>query len=179
MSRHHAGVSQPWRHNLSHITPDWTVTRVGWTATLPACCCLAIVAAPLTASDVTQRRLPDRIILPSLGLTLILLSIAAWQRHNPEALARAVLAAAASAGFFLLIALLSRSLGIGDVKLAALTGLPLGWLGWDRVVLAILAGMTLAALTAGALVVTRRLSMHDAIPLGPFLIAGALIGILA
>ena len=54
-----------------------------------------------------------------------------------------------------------------------------GWLGWNHFVLALLSGLLLAALTAAVLMATRRISRRDPLPLGPFLLAGALIGVLA
>jgi leader peptidase (prepilin peptidase)/N-methyltransferase len=152
-------------------------TRTAGTAALPADCCLATAAAPLAASDLTEHRLPNRITLPATALTAILLGIAAWQHHQPHTLARAVLAAAVSAGFFLLIAIATDGIGAG-VKLAALTGLPLGWAGWNHLAFAALAGLTLAAMYAAALLLVRKARLNDPIPLGPFLLAGALLGIL-
>lgn len=45
--------------------------------------------------------------------------------------------------------------------------------------LALLSGLLLAALTAAVLMATRRISRRDPLPLRPFLLAGALIGVLA
>lgn len=153
--------------------------RIGPVLPAAACCCVVAASSALTACDLDERRLPDTITLPALGLTLVLLGAASWQAHDPKPLIRAVLAAAVSAGFFLALALATRAVGGGDVKLAALTGLPLGWLGWQHLVLGILAGLVLAALAAGILLAAHRISRRDPIPLGPFLAAGALMGMLA
>jgi leader peptidase (prepilin peptidase)/N-methyltransferase len=153
--------------------------RIGWTAPLPAACCLCAAGPPLAATDLTEHRLPDKLTLPAMALTAALLITASWQNDDFAALGRAAIAAAAAAVFFLALALITRQVGGGDVKLAALTGMLPGWLGWNHFVLALLSGLLLAALTAGVLMAARRISRRDPLPLGPFLLAGALIGVLA
>jgi leader peptidase (prepilin peptidase) / N-methyltransferase len=154
-------------------------SRIGWTAPLPAACCLCVAGPPLAASDLSEHRLPDKLTLPAIALTAVLLSAASWHLDDFAALGRAAIAAAAAASFFLALALITRQVGGGDVKLAVLTGMLPGWLGWNHIVLSLLAGLLLAALTAGVLMATRRISRRDPLPLGPFLLAGALIGVLA
>ncbi len=70
-------------------------------------------------------------------------------------------------------------MGFGDVKLALGAGAVLGWYGWATVMLGTFAGFLLGALYGGALVVARRAGRKTAIPFGPFLIAGAFLGVLA
>jgi len=165
---------------LSAVTASALVyARIGWTAPLPAACCLSAAAPPLAASDLSEHRLPDKLTLPAIAVTSVLLTTASWQHHDFAALGRAGIAAAAAAGFFLAIALITRQVGGGDIKLAVLTGMLPGWLGWNHFVLALLSGLLLAAVTAAVLIATRRISRHDPLPLGPFLLTGALIGTLA
>jgi leader peptidase (prepilin peptidase)/N-methyltransferase len=95
------------------------------------------------------------------------------------ALGRAAIAAAAVGGFFLALALITRQVGGGDVKLAVLTSTLPGWLGWNHFVFALLSGLLLAAITATVLIATRRIARRDPLPLGPFLLAGTLVGVLA
>jgi len=153
--------------------------HIGWTAPLPAACSLCAAGPPLAAADLTEHRLPDKLTLPAIALTAALLTTASWHLDDFAALGRAAIAAAAAGGFFLALALITRQIGGGDVKLAVLTGMLPGWLGWDHFVLALLSGLLLAALTAGVLIATRRVSRHDPLPLGPFLLAGTLLGVLA
>ena len=63
--------------------------------------------------------------------------------------------------------------------LALGTGAALGWYGWPTVLLGTFAGFLLGALYGGALVVVRRAGRKTAIAFGPFLIAGAFLGLLA
>jgi len=165
---------------LSAVTASaLTYARIGWTAPLPAACCLCAAGPPLAATDLTEHRLPDKLTLPAIALTAALLTAASWHVGDFASLVRAAIAAAAAGGFLLALALITRQLGGGDVKLAVLTGMLPGWLGWNHFVLALLSGLLLAALTAAALMATRRISRRDPLPLGPFLLAGALIGVLA
>jgi len=154
-------------------------TRIGWTAPLPAACCLCAAGPPLAASDLAEHRLPDKLTLPAMAVTAVLLITASWHLDDFAALGRAAIAAAAAAVFFLTLALITRQVGGGDVKLAMLTGMLPGWLGWNHFVLALLSGLLLAAVTATVLIATRHISRRDPLPLGPFLLAGALLGVLA
>lgn len=70
-------------------------------------------------------------------------------------------------------------MGFGDVKLALTAGAVLGWYGWPTLMLGTFAGFLLGALYGGALLVARRADRKTAIPFGPFLIAGAFLGVLA
>ena len=66
-----------------------------------------------------------------------------------------------------------RGLGMGDVRLAFVLGLYLGWLGWAAVVLGALAGFVVQAVIALGLLATRRIRLRDELPFGPAMLAGA------
>jgi leader peptidase (prepilin peptidase)/N-methyltransferase len=153
--------------------------RIGWTPVLPAACCLCAAGPPLASSDLAGHRLPDRLTLPAIAVTAGLLAAASWSLGDFASLGRAAISAAAGCGFFLALALITGQVGGGDIKLAALTGMVPGWLGWNHFVLGLLSGLLLAALTAAVLLATRRISRREPLPLGPFLLAGALVGVLA
>jgi prepilin signal peptidase PulO-like enzyme (type II secretory pathway) len=98
------------------------------------------------------------------------------QRLNTN---KSTIAAAAARGFFLALALITGQIGGSDIKLAALAGMLPRWLGWNHFALALLSGLLLAGVTATVLIGTRRISRRDPLPLGAFLLAGALLGMLA
>ena len=78
------------------------------------------------------------------------------------------------AAAMLVLHVLSRGgLGMGDVKLSALLGLYLGWLGWAAVVLGALAGFVVQAVVALGLLATRRIGLRGELPFGPAMLAGA------
>lgn len=140
---------------------------------------LAPVGVLLALVDLRVRRLPDVLTLPLAGAALALLGLAALvpehAGHWPTALYGAL---ALGAGYFVLFLINPSGMGFGDVKLALGAGAVLGWYGWPTVLLGTFAGFLLGALYGGALVVTRRAGRKSAIAFGPFLIAGAFLGLL-
>jgi leader peptidase (prepilin peptidase) / N-methyltransferase len=70
-------------------------------------------------------------------------------------------------------------MSLGDVKLAASLGTLLAWFSWRLLIAGGLAGLWLGAMAAGALLVSRRVSRKHLIPFGPFMIAGALLAVIA
>ena len=139
----------------------------------------AVAAIGVTASavDLVERRLPGRLLLTGYALLAGLLALEAVRTTGLAAYVRAATAAAVVAGTYLAVALASRGgLGAGDVKLGGLLGMAMGWQGWPVV----LTG-TLLAWAAGAIAiliaprVTGR--PHDSIPMGPFLLGGAVLAL--
>ena len=147
---------------------------------LPAYLYLGLVGLVLAVVDVRVHRLPDALVLPSYPVLAVLLAVAALVEGTPARLARAV---GAGLAVWLLYAVLRRlargAVGRGDVKLAGLVGLALGWLGWPSVALGLFAATVLAGLWALGLLVTRRAARGDRIAYGPFLLAGTLLAVLA
>jgi leader peptidase (prepilin peptidase)/N-methyltransferase len=148
----------------------------GWAAPLPAFVAFAGLATPLLLVDVQHHRLPDRLVVPAAACAVALLTVAAGVRGDWSALARAAAAGGVVFGLFGTITLASpSSLGFGDVKLAGLIAVYLGWLGWTRVFYGVFVGFLLGALAALALLAGRRASLKSNIALGPALIVGALL----
>jgi leader peptidase (prepilin peptidase)/N-methyltransferase len=141
---------------------------------------LGVLGVALSAIDIGVHRLPDRLTLPAYPVLVVLLAVAAITGHQGSALARALLAGLAlAAGYLLLAVARPGQLGGGDIKLAGLAGLALGWLGWPAVVLGGALGFVLCAVVSLVLLAARRISLHGAICFGPFLLAGALLAMLA
>lgn len=67
---------------------------------------------------------------------------------------------------------------MGDVKLAGVIGLVLGWVGWSALAVGALAAFLLGGLAAAILIVARRASRTSGIPFGPWMLGGAWVGIL-
>lgn len=148
----------------------------GWSAALPAFVALALLATPLLLIDIRVHRLPDRLVLPAAGAGLALLTVAAAVRGDWVSLGRASAAAGVVFAIFCVAAFASpASLGFGDVKLAGLLALYLGWLDWGHVFYGIFVGFLLGAGLALVLLVSRRATLTSHIALGPPLITGALL----
>ncbi|MHC3453848.1 prepilin peptidase [Streptomyces prasinus] len=140
---------------------------------------LAPVGVLLAVVDLRVQRLPDPLTLPFAAAALALLGAVALVPEHAGTWTTALLGALAlGAGYLVLFLLNPAGMGFGDVKLALGAGAVLGWYGWPTVMLGTFAGFLSGALYGGALVVVRRAGRGTAIPFGPFLIAGALTGLL-
>ena len=154
--------------------------RLGGSWELPAYLLVGAGLVALTVVDLRQRLLPRRIVAPLGAATLALLGLAAGLTNDGDALVRAVLCAAgAYVAFFVLRMLNPGALGGGDVTLAALLGLALGWRSVEAVLSGFVAGVLLAAVFALAALAARRVRADTALSYGPFLAAGAMVVILA
>ena len=152
--------------------------RFGLSGELPAFLFLAPSGALLAVVDLQHHLLPNRVVVPSIGIGAVLLLLAALADRDADALLRAGLAAAVLFAVFLVLALISpRGLGMGDVKLAGLVGLYLGWIGWDAVVVGAAAGFVIQALLAVALLAGGRIGLRGELPFGPAMLLGAAVAI--
>jgi leader peptidase (prepilin peptidase)/N-methyltransferase len=139
---------------------------------------LAAVSVALTLIDMDHHLLPNSIVLPSFLVGAVLLAASAVLTENYGALLSAAIGAAAMFGFyFLLVLVYPRGMGMGDVKLAGVLGLFLGFLGWQTLVVGIFAAFFLGGIFSIALVLMRRASGATAIPFGPWMLLGAWVGI--
>jgi len=154
--------------------------RFGPTPPLPAFCYLAGIGVPLAVIDTRCRRLPDPLTLPSYPIALALLGIAALLLPGGgRQFLTAVLGLTLAWAFFLLQVLIyPAGLGWGDVKLAGLLGLYLGWLGPGALAAGLFLGYLFAAVAGLGLIATRRASRRSHLAFGPFLLAGALAAVL-
>ena len=101
----------------ARASSGWELAALAW---------LALIAVPLAFIDAAVQRLPDLLTISAFAGTLVLLAAAEGTAHQPWLLIRAVIGAAALAGFYLSLWLLfPDQLGMGDVKLAASIGLVL------------------------------------------------------
>jgi leader peptidase (prepilin peptidase)/N-methyltransferase len=133
----------------------------------------------LFATDLDQRLLPDVITLPMVPYALVVFVLGAgpFVRTTDDllwAVAAAILIPVAL--FVLAIPFGKGAIGEGDLKLLVSVALLAGAL---NVFYGLVAGALVAGIVVGALVFSRRLSMHSYVPYGPFLIAGSLWAILA
>jgi leader peptidase (prepilin peptidase) / N-methyltransferase len=129
------------------------------------------VLVVISRHDLERHVIPNRIVVPS-WIAVLLAQLAIAPHHWLEWIVGSF-----GAGLFFFVVLLAypAGLGMGDVKLALLIGAALGW----SVITALLLG-TLAAgvISAGLLLAHGSEARKRAIPLGPFLAAGAIVVLL-
>jgi leader peptidase (prepilin peptidase)/N-methyltransferase len=153
--------------------------RFGLSWELPAYLYLAAISIALAAIDLDTMRLPDAIVLPSYRMALVLLILAMIAEHNWDAGIRGLIAAGALYAFYFVLAVVHPGMGFGDVKLALLLGLYLGWLGWSSLAVGAFAGFLLGGIVGAALLLARRANGKTRIPFGPYMLAGAFLAVFA
>lgn len=151
--------------------------QVGWTPALAAWAYLTAVCLVLGYVDVRTRLLPTQLIAPSYGVIAALLVVAAVLDGSVGEIWGAVLGWAAMGGFYYLMWRLGPGLGYGDVRLSGLLALCLGFLGWGRLVTGLYSGFLLGGVASAILVMTRRASLKTQLPFGPYMMLGALVGL--
>lgn len=143
-----------------------------------ALCYFGAISMTLALIDRDTHRLPNAIVMPAYAVLAVMLSGAAALSGEWADGARAALCAGVLFAGYLTLAIISpQGMGMGDVKLAGVIGLITGWVGWAAVAVATVAAFALAAAVALGLIVTRRAGGTTHIAFGPWMLAGAWIGI--
>lgn len=154
--------------------------RLGYDWDLPAFLVLLASLLALACIDVERLVLPKKIVYPTLVMVGALLVLAAGLTDEWHKLFVAGIAAVVwFVVFFAMNALSPRVLGFGDVRLAPVLGLGLGWLGWQYVVRGFFAANLIGAVIGVTLIATKRMSRSQQIPYGVFLALGAALAIFA
>lgn len=174
------------RHSLDAVTAvllGIAIWRIGLSPELPAVLAFIVGGVLLAVIDWRVQRLPTRLVyltLAGVGAGLVFASVVEW---NWVPLATAVVGGALFANAFFLIWFVTTKfagmvvIGFGDVRLAAVLGLLLGWYGLPFVLYGAIVGHLLAVLIVVATCIhERRLRVRYAF--GPPLIAGALAVVL-
>ena len=82
--------------------------------------------------------------------------------------------------FFLVLSFVSKGgIGSGDVRLAPVLAMFLGWMGWSYVYMGLASGFILGGIWALALIVMSKASRSSRIAFGPFLCVGAVATLFA
>lgn len=128
--------------------------------------------AAITLTDLERRIIPNKILLVGAILCLVIAV-----PSDPAGLPERLIAAAAAGGLLLGVALAyPRGMGLGDVKLTATMGLFLG----RAVAPAILTALLVGSAVGLALIARHgKEARKTAIPFGPFLALGGVVGMLA
>jgi leader peptidase (prepilin peptidase) / N-methyltransferase len=157
----------------------WVTALIGLRWELPAYLYLAAIAVVLSIVDLAEKRLPNRVVYPALVVVPALLAIAAALTGSWLSLLGAVFGAVGLFVFYFVLALVSPAgIGMGDVKLAAVLGFALGYLGWTPLLVGSMAGFIVGGLVSVIALATRRVTLRSSIPFGPSMLAGAFVALL-
>lgn len=153
--------------------------RFGAAAELPAFLTLAAVLLAVSVIDLEHYIVPNRIVIAALVIAVPLLFVASIAHDDLWTFWRSLAAAVGAAASLFVIHLVSpRGMGMGDVKLALVLGLHLGWLSVGHVLLGLFLGFLLGSVVGLALIVLTSRSRKSAVPFAPFLAAGTMLAVL-
>ena len=130
---------------------------------------LLVVAWPLTVIDLREHRLPNRLVLPAFPVAFLAQLIATiisadWARQLFALLVALAVAAIGLGANYI------DALGMGDVKLATVIALTLGYFNPWLPVIAIGIAFVLAFAVVIVLITLGKVKIGSSIPLGPYLL---------
>jgi leader peptidase (prepilin peptidase)/N-methyltransferase len=156
--------------------------RIGLSILLAPLYYLSVIGVALALIDIEHHRLPHALTIPSyLAMGALLVLAAQFTSHGWRHLISSLVGMAALWLFYAALAFLfPGQMGWGDVWLAGLLGLPLGWFGLSACLYGTLAALLLAWPTALWRIARRQQGKPTApIALGPYMLAGAFLTVLA
>jgi leader peptidase (prepilin peptidase)/N-methyltransferase len=134
---------------------------------------LVITAWPLAKTDILERRLPNKYVLPAFPITWLGQLLAGAIGAGFINMLWALLAGVITFALSLSINRLGL-LGMGDVKLMTVMALALGWFSPLLPLVALGLSFLMAGVVAILLLVRRKIRLGESMALGPYLIAGFL-----
>jgi leader peptidase (prepilin peptidase) / N-methyltransferase len=134
---------------------------------------LVLTAWPLAKTDILERRLPNKYVLPAFPITWLGQLLAGVTGAGFVNMLWALLAGVVTFTLSLLINRLGL-LGMGDVKLMSVMALALGWFSPLLPIVALGLSFLIAGVVAFWLLMRKKIKLGGSMPLGPYLIAGFL-----
>jgi leader peptidase (prepilin peptidase) / N-methyltransferase len=153
--------------------------RIGSDIVLAPFCLFGLSLVAISFVDIERYVIPKRIVYPTLAVIVPFLVLSSAVDDRWDSLERAGMAGAfAFLAFLALHLALPRGMGYGDVRLAGLIGLTIGWLGVGHAFVAFSASFLLGALFGVTVMVVSGQGRKTRIPFGPFLAAGAVFSVI-
>jgi leader peptidase (prepilin peptidase)/N-methyltransferase len=148
----------------------WHWPLVMWVPLVPAYVALGLVD--------WRRRLLPTFVIARLYVVLLALVLVGWAvTRDTGAVVHAALGWLVYGGLFALLWFVyPRGLGFGDVRLAGVLGIALGWLGWAPLLVGIYAGLILGGVLGLVLTLLKVIDRRNN-PFGPYMVIGALVGV--
>jgi leader peptidase (prepilin peptidase)/N-methyltransferase len=152
--------------------------KFGADVALIAFCVFGAALVALVWIDLRTKRLPREITYAALALSAPVLALAAVINDEPERIWQALLGAAIALAFMWLVYVASRGgMGDGDVRLAPLLGMHLGYLNPGIVPIGLFLGFLLGAVVGVVAMTVGKAGRKTALPFGPFLAAGTVLAV--
>lgn len=141
---------------------------------------LAAISIALALIDLDTHTLPNRIVGPSYVVAVLLLGATSLLLSDPAVMLRMLAGAAILFVAYLIMAIARPGgMGLGDVKLAGVLGLYLGWLGWGSLAVGAFSAFLLGGVFSIALLALGKANRKSGIPFGPWMLGGAWVGVFA
>ena len=139
---------------------------------------LAAITIALALIDLDVHKLPNVIVVPAYAVSAALFVAASILTGDFGPLLGAGIAMTVLFVFYLVMALVyPGGMWFGDVKLAGVLGIYLGWAGWGAVAVGAFSAFLLAGVFSIILLATKRAGRKSGIPFGPWMFAGAWLGV--
>jgi len=141
---------------------------------------LAAITVALALIDLDIHKLPNKIVVPAYVVGFVTLAGASVIEGNYGQILRAVVGAAILfVAYFVMAIARPGGMGFGDVKLAGVLGLYLGWLGWGELAVGAFAAFVLGGFFSIVLILLKKVTRKSGIPFGPWMLLGAWVGTFA
>ncbi|MEX2586507.1 MAG: A24 family peptidase [Actinomycetota bacterium] len=150
--------------------------RIGLQWILPALLLYAFTLVTVSAVDLDERRIPNKVMAPMSVAGIVLVLLAALMEQRLDVVPQLAIGAAGyAAPLFVLGIAAPGSMGMGDVKLAAYMGLHLAWFSLSHVLVGAILGFIIGALLGLTLIVLGKKGRKDTVPFGPSIALGGLL----
>ncbi len=160
---------------VANPTPAATVALV---IQIAAFLYLTAITVALAMIDIDTHTLPNSIVLPGYIVGILMFTAASVVGGDYAALLRAGIGMVGLGAIYFVIAMIyPGGMGFGDVKLAGVLGLFLGWMGWGALAIGGFSAFLLGGLFGIGLIIFRGAKRKSGIPFGPWMLAGAWLGV--
>ncbi|MEZ5092789.1 prepilin peptidase [Nocardioides sp.] len=159
---------------LAGLAAGWSW---GWLAVVP----VVPVLVALSVVDLRTRLLPTVLIRIAGAMVALAVAVAWVATQDTGSVLRSLVGAVLAYLVFAIAWIIyPPGMGYGDVRLSAVLGGALGFLGWGPLFVGLYAGFLIFGLPGLVLALVRwdRRLLKTAYPFGPFMIVGALLGVL-
>jgi leader peptidase (prepilin peptidase)/N-methyltransferase len=157
-----------------------TALRFGADWVVPGYLVFFVCLVSITVIDAERQIIPNHIVYPTIFASIPLLAFAALVQGEWDRFGHSMMGATlAWLALFAIHMVSPGGMGFGDVRLAFVLGLFLGWIGLSHVVAGLFLGVALIAVIGVVLAAFRLKSLQEHIAFGPFLAAGSTIAVFA